>query len=348
LIEFRNVTKAYNEKLAVKNMNLHIQEGEICVLLGPSGCGKSTMLKLINRMLEPTNGEIYVREQNIKECKPEALRTSMGYVIQSIGLFPHYTVYENIAVVPKLLKWPPTMIKHRVAELLALIGLEESYQTKYPSELSGGEAQRIGVARALAANPSILLMDEPFGAVDPQNRKRLQIEFAKIQKKLKKTVVFVTHDVEEAVSLGDCIAVMRAGELIRYSPPEELLLGVGEESGFVTDFLGSDYMLKLLTRYTVADYFENNNDVHNTSNTNNTYNGNNKLFVNNTYDADGIICGCVENHPCITRSAPINHALSTMIVHSVDWLVVKDEHNQNIGTLRLSNILTILKEDADG
>jgi ABC-type proline/glycine betaine transport system ATPase subunit len=219
MIELNNVTKKYHDITALKNFTLQIPKGILLVLLGPSGCGKSTVIKLINHLIEPTSGEIYINNKNINEINLINLRRSMGYVIQSIGLFPHYNVYENIIIVPRLLKWSKKDIDHRVDFLLDLVGLNRNYKNKFPFELSGGEGQRVGVARALAADPPILLMDEPFGSVDPLNRERLQKEFYKIQRELKKTVLFVTHDVEEAIRLADNIAVMKPGELASLGSP---------------------------------------------------------------------------------------------------------------------------------
>ncbi len=253
MISLRNITKIYGGRAAVSNLSLEVSEGELCVLIGPSGCGKSTTLRMINRMVDPDQGTVLVSGSNVKSLRPEALRRSIGYVIQSIGLFPHMTVFENVAVVPRLLKWNTGRIKDRVAELLVLTGLEPAiYSRRYPRELSGGEAQRVGVARALAADPPVLLMDEPFGAVDPLTRSKLQAEFLTIQRRLKKTVLFVTHDVEEAVRLSDKIAVLRDGFLIQYDVPEAFITAPADP--FVANFLGSDFSLKMLSRRLVKDY----------------------------------------------------------------------------------------------
>ena len=252
MIELINVSKKYGATFAVKEISLTIGKGEICVLIGPSGCGKSTTLKMINRMIEPSGGEILINGENVSGIKPELLRRGIGYVIQSIGLFPHMTVGENIAVVPRLLKWETSRVTARVDELLELVKLPPlQYREKYPSELSGGEAQRVGVARALAADPPILLMDEPFGAVDPLNRERLQYEFVKIQKELNKTIVFVTHDIDEAIRIADRIAILRAGELVQYDTPENILAAPVDK--FVHDFVGVDRALKRLSRFRVGE-----------------------------------------------------------------------------------------------
>jgi osmoprotectant transport system ATP-binding protein len=248
MIKLANATKKYGGVAAVDSLSLEVNKGDVCVLIGPSGCGKSTVIKLINRMLEPTSGSIYIDGKNVNSFKPEILRRQIGYVIQSTGLFPHMTVGENVAVVPVLLAWDKNKIAVRVDELLQLIGLEpEKYKNKYPHELSGGEAQRVGVARALAADPKILLMDEPFGAVDPLNKEKLHAEFVRIQKELKKTVVFVTHFIDEAIRLADRIAVMKSGKLVQYDTPENLLAYPANE--FIHDFIGADRSLKRLLRF---------------------------------------------------------------------------------------------------
>lgn len=252
MITLEGVTKRYDDRVAVSDLSLQVADGEVCVLIGPSGCGKTTTLRMINRLIEPTSGRILLDDRDIAHMRPEELRRGLGYVIQSIGLFPHLTVAENIGVVPRLLRWRQQKIAERADEMLALVGLEPAqYRDTYPRLLSGGEAQRVGVARALAADPPVLLMDEPFGAVDPLNRERLQAEFARIQRELRKTVVFVTHDIDEAVRLADRIAVMREGHLEQYATPEVLLDQPANH--FVHDFVGSDRALKRLARISVAD-----------------------------------------------------------------------------------------------
>ncbi len=253
MIEVSNLTKKYGDFTAVKDVSFTVRKGEVCVVIGPSGCGKSTTLKTVNRMLEPTAGDIYIDGRNVLDIKPELLRRGIGYVIQYVGLFPHMTVGENIAVVPRLLGWEKSTVETRVGRLLAMVGLDPStYRDKYPHELSGGEAQRIGVARALAADPPILLMDEPFGAVDPLNREVLQREFVRIQRELKKTVLFVTHDLDEAVRIADRIIIMRNGTIIQDDVPEIIL--ASPKNKFVHDFVGSDRALKRLSRFSVSQY----------------------------------------------------------------------------------------------
>jgi osmoprotectant transport system ATP-binding protein len=255
LISLHNVTKAYPgvEKPAVKDLNLAVEPGEILVLVGPSGCGKSTTLRLINRMIEPTSGRIVYEGRDVTTSDPNELRRRMGYVIQQIGLFPHRTIAENIATVPKMLNWPKKRIRERVDELLELISMDpQLYRDRYPSELSGGQAQRVGVARALGADPDVLLMDEPFGAIDPITRDRLQNEFLRLQADLKKTIVFVTHDIDEAVKMGDRIAILRdQSEIAQLDKPEVILTDPADD--FVENFLGSGAVLKTLTLRRVRD-----------------------------------------------------------------------------------------------
>ncbi len=253
MIRLQDVTRFYGDVAAVDRMSLDVEEGAVCVLIGPSGCGKTTTLRMINRLVEPSSGSILINGRDTSTVKPEQLRLSIGYAIQSVGLFPHMTVAQNIGIVPRLLHWDQVRISNRTAELLALVGLNHSgYAAKYPHELSGGEAQRIGVARALAADPPILLMDEPFGAVDPLTRERLQGQFLRIQRTLKKTVILVTHDLDEGVRLADRIAVMESGRLVQYDTPEIILSR--PVNRFVRDFVGADRALKRLSRMSITKF----------------------------------------------------------------------------------------------
>lgn len=252
MIVFKTVFKKYGATTAVNNLSLEVKTGEICVLIGPSGCGKTTTLKMINRLIEPSSGQILIDGRDSSSLKAFELRRGIGYAIQSVGLFAHLTVAENIAVVPKLLGWQKPKIEARVEELLELIGLEpKRYANTYPKALSGGQAQRVGVARALAADPSVLLFDEPFGAVDPLTRERLQNEFLELQRRLKKTVVFVTHDIDEAIKLADRIAIMKDGKLEQFDTPEAIL--EQPANAFVRDFIGADRGLKRLARVFVHE-----------------------------------------------------------------------------------------------
>jgi osmoprotectant transport system ATP-binding protein len=257
IVEFRHVTKRYNpgEKGpgAVNDLSFTVPAGKVCVLVGPSGCGKTTSLKMVNRLIEPTSGEILIDGRNIAHEKPTQLRRRIGYVIQQVGLFPHMTIGENVSVVPRLLRWQPERIRQRVDELLVLVGLDPPrYRDRYPSQLSGGERQRVGVARALAADPPVMLMDEPFGAVDPIVRDRLQNEFLRLQRELAKTILFVTHDIDEAIKMGDVVAVMQQGGILaQFGPPEEIL--TKPASDFVARFVGADRGLKRLSLTRVGD-----------------------------------------------------------------------------------------------
>ncbi|MCK5248617.1 MAG: ABC transporter ATP-binding protein [Spirochaetaceae bacterium] len=249
-LEWRNADKTYGDKKAVDHFSLEVSEGELLVLIGPSGCGKTTSLKMINRLVEPSSGSVFVDGKDVAGVSATELRRHIGYVIQQVGLFPHMTVADNVAAVPRLLKWDRDRISARVKELLDLVGLPaDEYAGAWPSRLSGGEAQRVGVARALAADPPILLMDEPFGAVDPLTREVLQREFLRIQSTLGKTVVFVTHDLDEAIRLGDRIAVMNEGRLVAAAAPGELLL---DADPFIRDFTGEDRALRRLARLSVG------------------------------------------------------------------------------------------------
>src|SRR3712207_1104250 len=254
-IDFRSVTKHYPgaEKPAVDKLSLHIPAGEICVLVGPSGCGKTTAMRMVNRLIDMTDGDILLGGDSVRNRKPAELRREIGYAIQQIGLFPHLTVGENIATVPKLLGWDKERIRARVDELLDLISLPpHETRDRYPGQLSGGQRQRVGVARALAADPPVLLMDEPFGAIDPITRERLQNAFLRLQAETAKPIVFVTHDIDEAIKMGDRIAVMKeGGHLAQYAAPAELLMHPADE--FVEQFVGSDRALKRLALQRVRD-----------------------------------------------------------------------------------------------
>jgi len=254
MIRLEKVTKIYpgSNVPAVNNVDLEVAKGEICVLIGSSGCGKTTLMRMINRLIPITSGTIAIDGKNVLDMDPIELRRHIGYAIQQIGLFPHMTVFDNIATVPRLLKWDRRRIAERVDELLTLVQLDPAtFRQRYPRELSGGQAQRIGVARAMATDPPVMLMDEPFGAIDPINREVLQDEFLKIQSQLKKTIVFVTHDIHEAIKMGDQIALLDVGRLVQFGTPEELLTAPANQ--FVKDFVGADRALKRLDLLKVQD-----------------------------------------------------------------------------------------------
>ena len=256
MIRLDELTKRFpgSDEPAVDTLTMDIPEGEIVVLVGPSGCGKTTTMKLINRLIEPTSGRIYLGGEDVTKSNPDRLRRRIGYVIQQIGLFPHMTISDNIATVPRLLKWPDAKIRQRVDELLDMVGMDPSrYRDRYPKELSGGQRQRVGVARALSADPPVMLMDEPFGAIDPITRERLQNEFLRIQEELRKTIVFVTHDIDEAIKIGDRIAVLRNQSVIaQYDTPVRILSDPADD--YVADFIGSGAALKRLGLAVVRDY----------------------------------------------------------------------------------------------
>ena len=256
VVAFEHVTKRYggpDSPEAVSDLTLTVPAGEICVLVGPSGCGKTTTMKMVNRLIDPTSGRITIDGRDVMSFPAVELRRGIGYVIQQVGLFPHMTIGANVAVVPGLVGWDAARIRARTDELLDLVGLEPAaYRDRYPSELSGGERQRVGVARALAADPPVMLMDEPFGAVDPIRRERLQNEFLRLQEKVRKTIIFVTHDVDEAIKMGDRIAILqRGGVLAQYDTPEAVL--ATPASDFVERFVGADRGLKRLSLARVRD-----------------------------------------------------------------------------------------------
>jgi osmoprotectant transport system ATP-binding protein len=253
-VRYEGATKRYgnSEVAAVDDLTLEAPAGEICVLVGPSGCGKTTAMRLVNRTVELSSGDVLIGGQSVRDREPAHLRREIGYVIQQVGLFPHRTIGENIATVPQLLGWDKERRRARTTELLALIGLDPELAERYPAQLSGGQQQRVGVARALAADPLVMLMDEPFGAIDPINRERLQNEFLRLQAEIQKTVLFVTHDIDEAIKMGDRIAIMHeGGKVAQFATPAELLMSPADE--FVEDFVGADRALKRLALMRVSD-----------------------------------------------------------------------------------------------
>jgi osmoprotectant transport system ATP-binding protein len=243
VLTFENVSKIYSgSKKAVNNLNLEIQKGEFICFIGPSGCGKTTSMKMVNRLIEPTEGRILIDGKDIMKQNRVQMRREIGYVIQQIGLFPHMTISENITLVPKLLQWTKEKRRERAAELIKLVNLPKEYLDRYPQELSGGQQQRIGVLRALASNPPLILMDEPFGALDPITRDGLQEEFKHLQKQLDKTIVFVTHDMDEAIKLADRIVIMKDGEIVQVDTPDEILRNPANE--FVESFIGKERLIQ--------------------------------------------------------------------------------------------------------
>jgi osmoprotectant transport system ATP-binding protein len=306
MIEIDRVRKAYDGRAIVSDLTLTIPEGALCVLLGLSGCGKSTTLRMINRLVPHDSGTIRVGGEDVTSVAPEALRRRIGYAIQSTGLFPHWRIEDNIATVPRLLGWPAARVRDRVTELLTLLRLDpETYCSKYPHQLSGGEQQRVGVARALAADPEILLMDEPFGAVDPITRDALQAEVLRIHKATGKTIVFVTHDIEEALRLATVIVIMERGRLAQVGTPLEII--ENPASNFVRDFVGVQGIgLKLLSVRRVADRLRPGDN------------------------ADGV---------AIAADATLADALATMVARHVERLSVTDGNGGTIGAITLADLV---------
>jgi len=253
MLTFENITKIYAGDIkAVDNLNLKIAKGELVVLIGPSGCGKTTSLKMINRLIQPSSGKIYLDGMDTDRLNPVELRRQIGYVIQDIGLFPHKTIAENIAIVPRLIKWPKEKIAARVDELLQMVNMDtELYKDRVPNELSGGQQQRIGVLRALAAEPDVMLMDEPFGALDPITRDQLQDELKRLQKRLQKTIIFVTHDMDEALKIADRIIIMKDGKVVQAASPEEILREPAND--FVRNFIGQERLVRRPEHVTVSE-----------------------------------------------------------------------------------------------
>jgi osmoprotectant transport system ATP-binding protein len=364
MIKLENVSKVYTDGTqAVRNLTLEIQNGEFCVFLGPSGCGKTTSMKMINRLIPLTSGNIYIDEVDIMKLDPNELRQGIGYAIQNIGLFPHLTVEENIATVPLLKKWPKAKCHDRAAELLELVGMDPgTFLDRYPSELSGGQQQRVGVARCLGADPPILLMDEPFGAIDPITRAKLQDEFLKIQSKIKKTSAFVTHDINEAIKMGDKIALLRKGELVQYSDPSTLLNQPANE--FVRNFVGADRILKGMRLYRAGDVMQDATlmvkEDDNPAKVRELMEQNMMKWAM-LMDRQERFLGWVMYEdvtgdkplreimvpPAVTTSpdTPLNEALSMMLNSAIGNLAVIDEQGKLLGVLTFEIIRTILGQE---
>lgn len=308
MITLTELTKQYPNTAhpAVDHISLTVPEGEVCVLIGPSGCGKTTTMRLINRMIEPTAGKIELMGRDVTHMDAVELRRGIGYVIQQVGLFPHLTIAENIATVPKLLGWDPARTEKRIDELLDLVALAPAtYRDRYPRDLSGGQKQRVGVARALAADPPVMLMDEPFGAIDPITRTRLQDEFLRIQARVKKTVVFVTHDLDEAIRMGDRIAILRDGKVVQYDTPEQILARPAD--AFVEEFVGQDRALKRLSLHTVGSRM-------------------------------GAVVEVPADAPRLNATDTLRDALSVLLSARSDVALVRDGSGAVLGTLRLEDV----------
>ncbi|HEX7390846.1 MAG TPA: ABC transporter ATP-binding protein [Acidiphilium sp.] len=301
MITLDNLTKTFgppeNPVVAVDRVSMEVQQGDICILLGPSGCGKTTTLKMINRLIPKTSGKIFVGGRDTDALDAVELRRTMGYAIQQIGLFPNMTVEDNICVVPRLLKWSDATARRRAAELLEMVALDPAvFLRRYPRELSGGQQQRVGVARALAADPPVMIMDEPFGAIDPINREIIQDEFLRLQQTLRKTIMFVSHDIDEAAKMGDRIALFRNGRLEQFDTPNNVL--AHPANGFVADFVGADRALKRLRL----------------------------LFVREAVDGAA---------PAVDSTDPLDRAVQLMREHGHERIVVLDATRRPVGQLRL-------------
>ncbi|GAB4271812.1 MAG: osmoprotectant ABC transporter ATP-binding protein OsmV [Deferrisomatales bacterium] len=368
MIELEQVTKVYPGASvpAVDGVTLTVPDGELCVFIGSSGCGKTTLMRMINRLIPITSGRIRVGGQDVLEMDAIELRRRIGYVIQQIGLFPHMTVHENIATVPRLLGWDKRRIAERVDELLDLVNLDPGvFRPRYPRELSGGQAQRVGVARAMAANPPVMLMDEPFGAIDPINREVLQDEFLKIQAKLKKTIIFVTHDIDEAIKMGDKIALLDKGRLVQFGQPEELLTRPRNE--FVKSFVGADRVLKRLNLLTARDAMME-NPVHclDTDPAGKVLEGmlaqdlNFLLVTDREHRLRGYVnASDLRGHPgtvadvvrpltlTVRPDRNLKEALSQMLGYDLGILVVVDDDGQMLGVLTTRTLLGLVGETYD-
>jgi osmoprotectant transport system ATP-binding protein len=322
-LELRSVSKLYagQREPAIKELSLTVPAGEVCVLVGPSGSGKTTAMRMINRMISLSDGDILLDGHSVLEREPRELRREIGYVIQQIGLFPHNTVAENIATVPRLLGWSKPRTAERVRELLELIDLDpEEMEDRYPAQLSGGQRQRVGVARALAADPPLMLMDEPFGAIDPINRSRLQDEFLRLQEKVKKTVVFVTHDIDEAIKMGDRIAILReGGVLAQYDTPREILTHPADE--FVARFVGADRGLKRLALTSLAEL---------------------KLIEPNGLRADLR----VDSERRVSPQTSVRDALSLILIAGGEPLTVVNDDGRVEGLMTLQLVESLLSDEA--
>jgi osmoprotectant transport system ATP-binding protein len=315
VLAFQEATKVYPGRRtpAVSNLTLEVPSGEICVLIGPSGSGKTTAMQMVNRLITMTSGDVTIDERSIGDLDETELRRGIGYVFQQIGLFPHMTTEDNIGTVPRLLGWPKERIRARAKELLELVGLDpDDDLRRYPAEFSGGQRQRIGVARAMAADQPLMLMDEPFGAVDPIARDRLQDDFLRLHKEVPKTVVFVTHDIDEAIKMGHRIAILRDGELVQYDTPDNILAEPAND--FVADFVGADRGLKRLNVWRLGD-----------------------LELDPAPDQpDG---------PTATTQTSLRDALSLMLVEGKERLVVLDEEGRPTGTVALDAITRLIGPD---
>ncbi|CAI8777240.1 glycine betaine ABC transporter ATP binding subunit YehX [Pseudomonas sp. IT-P12] len=326
MIQIENLNKQFGSITAVEDVSFNVEEGQICVLLGPSGCGKTTTLKMINRLIAPTSGTIRIGGRDTSELDSVTLKRSIGYVIQQVGLFPNMTVEENICVVPNLLGWDKTKSRKRAAELLEVVALDPSrFLKRYPCELSGGQQQRVGVARALAADPPVMLMDEPFGAIDPINRDVIQDEFMRIQRQVGKTVLFVSHDIDEAVKMADCVALFHNGRIEQFGTPDDLLARPNSE--FVANFMGSDRIMKRLYLLRAADIAS-------------------KIAPREQMQVVGGNSGIATQSPLIVKPADdLRQVLSQLLGRGQDWALCNDSDGRFVGYVHQADILARLVEN---
>ncbi len=365
MLSLQKVTKIYpgaGHVKAVNELSFELEEGEICTVVGPSGCGKTTAMKMINRLIPITSGKIIINGEDISRLNTIELRRSIGYVIQNIGLFPNMTIGENIAIIPKLLKWDKAKIDEKVLRLLEIVNLDpDEYRDRYPKELSGGQQQRIGVARGMAGDPPIMLMDEPFGAIDPINREHLQNEFLKIQEKVKKTIVFVTHDINEAIKMGDKICLLKDGHLVQFASPEEIL--TYPKNDFVADFVGGDRTLKRLNLFTIKRAMKDKPPVIDQNETIET--ARNMFSEADTryliaVDGEGTLTGMIDKgtisdkatrvkdavaptNAWLTENSSLKDGLSEIFTHDYGFLIVVDDTKKVLGWLHTEDIKETLK-----
>ncbi len=369
MIELKDVTKVYpgQRQPAVANVSFTVPEGKTCVLIGPSGCGKTTIMKMINRLIEPTEGTIFVNGQNVRAMNPVKLRRTIGYVIQQIGLFPHMTIQQNIAVVPRLIGWKHARIAQRADELIELVGMDpDTHRDRFPRELSGGQRQRIGVARALAADPPVMLMDEPFGAVDPITRDRLQNEFLRLQEHLHKTIVFVTHDIDEAIKMGDQIVILQVGGLIQQiGSPDDIL--AMPDNDFVADFVGSDRGLKRLSLIRVGEAYHEYPTVQLTEATEAAIERMERRGVNSLVALDrerkvqgyvtldfarrhnhGVVADIMKELEVYTETqATLRDAFSEMLTNTLKQLPVVDDRDRYLGVITLDTVQSAIATNGE-
>ncbi|MHC6224281.1 ABC transporter ATP-binding protein [Pseudomonas sp. X10] len=326
MIQINNLNKKFGSVTAVEDVSFTVEEGQICVLLGPSGCGKTTTLKMINRLISPTSGRILIGGRDTAELDTVTLRRSIGYVIQQVGLFPNMTVEDNICVVPDLLGWDKTKSRKRAAELLEVVALEPStFSRRFPCELSGGQQQRVGVARALAADPPVMLMDEPFGAIDPINRDIIQDEFMRIQRQVGKTVLFVSHDIDEAVKMADCVALFNAGRVEQFGTPDDLLARPASE--FVANFMGGDRIMKRLRLLRAGDIAR-------------------QTPPQEQMQVVGSNGGASSFTPLVVlHTDDLRQVLSQLLGQGRDWAVCNDKNGKFVGFVHQQDILARLVEN---